>query len=147
MSFLTSIQYDVTITPSAVDDTQVLTNGLAATRLQITTTTDGTTPAYVFVYQVEVEDPMETEPENQVKALFTNVASPNDMQELPVGAQFNTAGHMFRHDEVDVLLPTYDLIETLKDQILADLDALVERNKLLTNPASESQQTESGTIN
>ena len=148
MALITSVDYVVEITPSEVDDTQILTNGLAATRLVITLTDPGSGAegVHLFVYQVEVIDPTETLADDQVKAMFTNVASPNDIEDLPIGAQSTTVGHLFRHNVVDLLLPSYTYANDLKDEILADITALIERNKLLDNPPSEAQQTESGTI-
>jgi len=95
----------------------------------------------LFVYQSEVVNPLTSL--NGMLAFFTNIASPLDMQDLPVGVPLDAqANTMFRLSTLRVYTRSQKEAEFVRDEVRADVRALVSRckalNSWISTPSSEN---------
>lgn len=146
---LTSVTLSKTLKLNTVHPNIVMPSGLAGNHLRIEATDASDNPLDLFVYQTEILDLYAETSSNPtvVSALFQGVASPNDLEELPVGVPDEDDGvEVFMLSYVDVYTRSTDEAEFIWEEIQADVRGLVRHFQLLTDPPSALVQFESVTI-
>lgn len=148
---LTRVVLTGTFTPNTSDPNIQMSTGLEANRLVIEATDGSDNPVDIFVYQTEVLDLYEEQASANAdtrSALFVGVASPNDLQELPVGVPGTSDDvDMFMLASVDVLTRSMDESVFIWDTVVAEVRALVRHHKLLEAPPSGLTQVRTEDVN
>lgn len=127
---ITSITLHKSLTLNTLDSDARFPSDQLANLLTITATRGDGSPANVFVYQANTAD-YNTWVKN---ASFTNVCSPNDWQELPIGVPTDDSVTLFRLNTVTCVCRTITEAETVYTSIVGDVKSLVNIHKLLLNP-------------
>ena len=143
---LTYVKLTGTFTPHNTDNNISLPSGLAANLLRIDATDASDNPVDLFVYVTEVLDLYEETSSNPtvISALFQNVASPNDYEELPVGVpdpEDEVANDQFMLSYIEILTRSRDEAEFVWNEVVADVRGLVRHFQLLLDPPTGSTQT------
>jgi len=85
----------------------------------------------VFVFQREVINEAESTPDVRDKAFFSNVASPNDWQELPIGVPEDEDIVLFLYHKIQVFVRTAADAEYIWTEVSKDVRALIEHHKFM----------------
>jgi len=90
-------------------------------RLVLTITEAVNIDKYLFVFQKRPADTA-----GNIRSEFTNIASPADVEEYPVGYNPNDTETFFRSDTVDLVFRTLDLLNDAWRLMEVDFTALIE---------------------
>jgi len=137
---VTTIKLDKVLTPNASDPDVTLPNDQKAFRLEITSTDGLGNPIHIFVHQTEQMDP--NNPDSRV-AMFTNVASANDWQELPESIPTDPNVIIFRYYKAVAIARSAIEADFIWQAVKNDVANLVKLHKLLLSPPTNTTQNES----
>lgn len=148
--FVTEVTLIRRLSPSA-DAQQLLDVGAArgtvCMLLEIDAVDNSNPPAPVplFVYQLAMNDPRAQSPDQQYIAMYSNVASANDMQELPIGIPTlltDPTTQMFLLDKISVICQSLDAANFIWSRVQAHVDQLVAQNRQFANtPLADTYTT------
>ena len=105
-------------------------------RLQVMATCIGI-PNQIFVYQVQMLDPFT----RQQAAEFFHVATPADLEELPINGVTEDSPLLFRLRTLDVVFRDLDMLERGWENLQEDINLLVVSLNKLDNPSVEELVT------
>lgn len=129
------------LTPKASDDESItLPSDQESALISIEALDASDNPLPIFVYQVEVFDPTAVAEEDQVAAFFSNVCSPNDIQELTVGIPDDSDVVKFRHHKITALCRSVNEANWIWEEVQLDVQSLIDHQKLLADPPTDTTQ-------
>lgn len=137
---ITYIKLNKVLTPNSSDSSIVLPNNQLAFKLEITAVDENGDPLHIFVHQVEQLNP--NDPTNRA-AMFTNVSSPNDWQELPESVPTDPDVLLFRYYKITVICRSAMEADYIWTSVQSDTENLIKLHKLLLNPPIGTTQTDS----
>lgn len=129
---LTYVKLEKTLVLDTDQDEAYVFNGLEAYLLTIRAFDEDDNPVSVFVYQREViDEEEESTADGYERAFFSNVASSNDLEELPQGIPSDQNQILFRHHTVQLICRSTSEAEFIWTEINKDLTALINHHKIL----------------
>ncbi len=137
---ITYVKLNKVLTPNSSDSSIVLPLQQKAFKLEISAVDAANQPLHIFVHQVEQLSPLD--PTNQA-AMFSNVVSPNDWQELPESIPTDPNVILFRYSKVTVITRTAFEADYIWTSIQSDVENLIKLHKLLLSPPIGTTQTDS----
>ena len=128
-------EHDLIVSVSLTKEitTSQTSNGFEAFLLTIQAFDADDAPASVFVFQREVINEWESDPDVRDKSFFSNVASPNDWQELPVGVPSDEDVVLFLYHKIEVFARSLVEAEYIWSEVQKDVRALVQHHKYMLN--------------
>lgn len=132
MALVTEARVNYTITPYDPDLAEPLTdiNGRAAVMLTLAITDSGSTPIDLLVFQMEPREAGQAD-----VAFFSNVASQNDIEELPnwdgVSA-LDASVSLFRYHTAQFMCRSLFEANYIREEVEKDIRELVRSNEVIT---------------
>jgi len=113
--------------------------------ITITALDESDDPAPVFVYRRFVIDEAQTDVDERDRAFFSNICSPTDWEELPVGIP-NGAGEedvtVFRHNVINAYVRSQAELDFLWDEVKTDVQLLVNHGKHIAGTIGSADEDE-----
>jgi len=131
---ITHIELSKRLVNNSTDPESVLPDQLVSTYIEITATDANGDPADIFVYQVE---PINYDSLDTRAALFSNVCSPNDWQELPIGVPTDEETLYFRLNTLKAICRSAAESDLIWTSVIEDVEALIAVHKSLLDPPSD----------